>query len=127
MSVVSVSLNDKLLEDIDDFMDEQGFSGRSEVMRTAVRALLRDRKEISGLEGTVDAVIIVTHEDEDSGEIDDIQHDYQETIRTQLHNHMDEHKCLEVFMLHGEAEKVKELYNKFQASSKVEQAKIIVP
>ncbi|PSH00244.1 MAG: nickel-responsive regulator 1 [Nanohaloarchaea archaeon SW_4_43_9] len=77
MSVVSVSLNDKLLEDIDDFMDEQGFSGRSEVMRTAVRALLRDRKEISDLEGIVDAVVIVTHEDEDSGEIDDIQHDYQ--------------------------------------------------
>ena len=127
MSVVSVSLNNKLLEDIDDFMDEQGFSGRSEVMRTAVRALLRDRKEISDLEGTVDAVVIVTHEDKDSGEIDDIQHDYQDTITTQLHNHMDEHKCLEVFMLHGEAEKVKQLYNKFQASSKVEQAKIIVP
>ena len=127
MSVVSVSLNDKLLEDIDDFMGDQGFSGRSEVMRTAVRALLRDRKEISDLEGTVDAVVIVTHEDEDSGEIDNIQHDYQDTITTQLHNHMDEHKCLEVFMLNRHAEKVKELYNKFQASSKVEQAKIIVP
>lgn len=127
MSVVSISLNDTLLDDIDEFMDEQGFSGRSEVMRTAVRALLRDRKDISDLEGTVDAVVIVTHEDEDSGEIDEIQHDYQETITTQLHNHMDEHKCLEVFMLHGDAEKVKELYNKFQASSKVEQAKIIVP
>jgi len=127
MSVVSVSLNDKLLEDIDDFMGDQGFSGRSEVMRTAVRALLRDRKEISDLKGTVDAVVIVTHEDEDSGEIDNIQHDYQDTITTQLHNHMDEHKCLEVFMLHGDAEKVKELYNKLEASNKVEQAKIIVP
>ena len=127
MSVVSVSLNDTLLEDIDEFMDEQGFSGRSEVMRTAVRALLRDRKEISDLEGTVDAVVIVTHEDEDSGEIDNIQHDYQDMITTQLHNHMDEHKCLEVFMLHGDAEKVKELYNKLEASNKVEQAKIIVP
>ena len=127
MSVVSVSLNDTLLEDIDDFMDEEGFSGRSEVMRTAVRALLRDRKDIAELEGTVDAVVIVTHEDEDSGEIDDIQHDYQETITTQLHNHMDEHKCIEVFMLHGDAEKVKELYNSFQASDKVEQAKLIVP
>jgi CopG family nickel-responsive transcriptional regulator len=127
MSVVSVSLNNTLLEDIDEFMDEQGFSGRSEVMRTAVRALLRDRKDIADLKGTVDAVVIVTHEDEDSGEIDNIQHDYQDTITTQLHNHMDEHKCLEVFMLHGEAEKVKELYNNFQASNKVEQAKIIIP
>ena len=127
MSVVSISLNDTLLDDIDEFMDEQGFSGRSEVMRTAVRALLRDRKDIADLEGTVDAVIIATHEDEDSVEIDEIQHDYQETITTQLHNHMEEHKCLEVFMLHGDAEKVKELYNKLQASSKVEQAKIIVP
>ena len=127
MSVVSISLNDTLLEDIDEFMDEQGFSGRSEVMRTAVRALLRDRTDIADLEGTVDAVVIVTHEDEDSGEIDDIQHNYQDTITTQLHNHMDEHKCLEVFMLHGEAENVKELYNQFQASKKVEQAKIIIP
>ena len=127
MSVVSISLNDTLLEDIDEFMDEQGFSGRSEVMRTAVRALLRDRKDIADLKGTVDAVVIVTHEDEDSGEIDDIQHDYQDTITTQLHNHMESHKCLEVFMLHGEAEKVKELYNNFQASNKVEQAKIIIP
>jgi CopG family nickel-responsive transcriptional regulator len=127
MSVVSVSLNDTLLEDIDEFMDEQGFSGRSEVMRTALRALLRDRKDIAELEGMVDAVVIVTHKDEDSGEIDDIQHDYQDTITTQLHNHMENHKCLEVFMLHGEAEKVKELYNNFQASNKVEQAKIIIP
>jgi len=30
-------------------------------------------------------------------------------------------------MLHGEAEKVKELYKKLEASSKVKQAKIIVP
>jgi CopG family nickel-responsive transcriptional regulator len=120
-------MKDTLLEDIDEFMEDQGFSGRSEVLRTAVRALLRDRKDIAELEGTVDAVVIVTHEDENSGEIDDIQHDYQETITTQLHNHMDEHKCLEVFMLHGEAKKVKELYNNFQASNKVEQAKIIVP
>jgi CopG family nickel-responsive transcriptional regulator len=127
MSVVSVSLNKTLLEDIDEFMDEQGFSGRSEVMRTAVRALLRDRKEISGLEGEVNAVVLVTHEDEDSAEIDEIQHDYQETITTQLHNHMSDHKCLEVFMLHGNAEKVKELYNKLEASSKVEQAKMIIP
>jgi len=127
MSVVSVSINDRLLEDVDDFMNEQGFSGRSEVMRTAARALLRDRKEISGLEGSVDAVVILTHENENSGEIDSIQHDYQESITTQLHNHMDEHKCLEVFVLHGGAEKVKELYNRFQASDKVEQAKIIIP
>lgn len=127
MSIVSVSLNDTLLEDIDEFMDEQGFSGRSEVMRTAVRALLRDRKDIADLKGTVDAVVLVTHEDDDSGEIDNIQHDHQSIVTTQLHNHLENHTCLEVFMLHGEAEKVKELYNKFQASDKVEQAKIIVP
>ena len=127
MSVVSVSLNDTLLEDIDEFMDEQGFTGRSEVMRTAVRALLRDRKDIADLEGTVDAVVIVTHEDENSGEIDDIQHNHQSIVTTQLHNHLENHTCLEVFMLHGEAENIKGLYNQFQASKKVKQAKIIIP
>jgi CopG family nickel-responsive transcriptional regulator len=120
-------MKDTLLEDIDEFMEDQGFSGRSEVLRTAVRALLRERKDVAELEGTVDAVVIVTHEDEDSGRIDELQHNHQDAITTQLHNHMDGRKCLEVLVLHGEAERVKELYNSFQASDEVEQAKIIIP
>lgn len=127
MAVVSISLNDTLLEEIDELMEEQGFSGRSEVMRTAVRSLLRERKKLSDLEGRVDAIAIVTHAGDDTAEIDQIQHEYQEVITTQLHNHLENHKCIEIFMLHGDAQKIKKLYNKLEASSKVEQAKITVP
>ncbi|MBV1768341.1 MAG: ribbon-helix-helix domain-containing protein, partial [Methanobacterium sp.] len=33
MAIISISLNDKLLEEIDALKDEMGFSGRSDVIR----------------------------------------------------------------------------------------------
>lgn len=55
----------------------------------AIRALFRERKDVAGLEGAADAVVIVTHEDEDSGRIDELQRNHQDAITTQLHDHMD--------------------------------------
>ena len=40
MTVVSVSMPEELLERIDEFSDEHGYTGRSEVVRDAARDLL---------------------------------------------------------------------------------------
>ena len=40
MTVVSISMPDELLERIDEFADEHGYTGRSEVFREAGRNLL---------------------------------------------------------------------------------------
>lgn len=45
MAIVSISLSDKLLKEIDDFKDEIGYSGRSDVIRTSIRMLISDNLE----------------------------------------------------------------------------------
>ena len=53
MSIVSISMPEALLERIDTFADEHGYSGRSEVFREASRKLL---EEIAGFVNTVRAI-----------------------------------------------------------------------
>jgi len=53
MSIVSISMPEALLERIDTFADEHGYSGRSEVVREASRKLL---EEIAGFVNTVRAI-----------------------------------------------------------------------
>lgn len=126
MPVVSVSLNENLLEDVEEFMEAEGFSGRSEVIRTALRSLLRERKKLEELEGVINAVIVVTHVGDDSEDIDNIQHSYRDVIETHLHNHTKDHSCLEVFTLEGNAEQIKDFYSDLNSSSKVKQAELNV-
>ena len=45
MTIISVSLSEKLLKEIDDLKEELGFSGRSEVIRTSTRMLIADYQE----------------------------------------------------------------------------------
>nr|WP_243687297.1 ribbon-helix-helix protein, CopG family [Methanobacterium formicicum] len=45
MAIISVSLGDKLLEEIDALKDEIGFSGRSEIFRASTRLLIADNDE----------------------------------------------------------------------------------
>ena len=42
MEVISISLSDALLEQLDTFVDEHGYGGRSEVVREAARALFTE-------------------------------------------------------------------------------------
>lgn len=45
MTVISVSLSSKLLNEIDNLKEEMGFSGRSEVIRASTRMLIADNRE----------------------------------------------------------------------------------
>jgi CopG family transcriptional regulator, nickel-responsive regulator len=122
MTIISMSINDKLLKDVDTLQEELGFSGRSEVIRAALRLLVADSKEKSELKGNVSAVLIVIHREEDN--INKVKHDFSSVIKTQVHNHVD-HKCLELFIIDGDAEKVKGLVNEFQKLKSTELVKLI--
>ena len=45
MVIISISLNERILKDIDKLERDLGFSGRSEVIRAGVRLLISEEKE----------------------------------------------------------------------------------
>ncbi|MCK4476384.1 MAG: CopG family ribbon-helix-helix protein [Methanophagales archaeon] len=126
MTIISISLTDEILEEIDRLQKELGFSGRSEVMRAGARMLLADNKEKEALEGRLNSVLLLIHAQKVEDTVTEIKHEFEDIISTQIHNHLREDKCLEVFILEGDAARVKQLVRLFHASGKMDYVKLII-
>ena len=124
--IVSISLNERILGDIDKIQKELGFSGRSETIRAGLRMLIADKKDNSKLQGYIDAVLLVIHEDKCSEDVSILRHKYEGLIKTHVHNHLESDKCLEIFILKGNANRIKELSGEFQTNRKIDFVKLIV-
>jgi len=126
MTIISISLNERILKDIDKLEKELGFSGRSEVIRASVRMLIADKREKSKLKGIIDAALLVIHDDKYSEEVSNIRHKYDDIVKTQVHNHLANHKCFEIFILNGIADRIISVTEAFQTNKKIDYTKLIV-
>lgn len=126
MAIVSISLNEGILDEIDKLQNELGFSGRSEVVRAGVRMLLADSRDKAVLEGKLNSVLLLIHSQKVEDTVTEVKHEFEDIISTQIHNHLREDKCLEVFILEGDAARIKQLVRQFQTSRKMDYVKLIV-
>ncbi len=125
MKIVSISMNGSMLNEIDKIQSEFGFSGRSEVIRAGIRMLMTDMIEKERLVGNVGCVLIVTHSEEDE-ESTRIKLKYEDIIKTHMHCKLKNNKCLELFVIEGDAEKVKSMVKEFQANDSMEHVRLII-
>ncbi len=126
MPVISVSVNEKMLEEIDRIQEELGYSGRSEVIRAGARMLIADKKEKEKLVGTINSLLLLIHDQDVEDVVTKTKHGFEDITSTQIHSHLKGGKCLEVFILDGDAERIKEFVESFYASGKMNYIKLIV-
>lgn len=126
MAIISVSLSPRMLEELDRIRAEMGFSGRSEAIRAALRALIGDAKEREALRGRVKGILLLIHGHEAEGFVCDVKHGFLDIIHTQLHNRFEEGKCLELFVLDGEAERVRDFVGIFQRNEGIDRMRLII-
>lgn len=124
MGIVSISLNDNILREMDELQKEFGFTGRSELIRAGIRMLLSDKLEKEKQTGEIGCVLTVTHEEDDEESVTKIKHRYENIIQTHLHCKIKNNKCLELFILNGKAEKINAMSREFQASDEMEHVKL---
>jgi CopG family nickel-responsive transcriptional regulator len=125
MAIISLSLNETMLQELNQVQKAMGFSGRSEVIRTAIRMLLGEFREGS-LTGRVRGVLLLIHEHEEESLVTNVKHNFLDIIHTQLHNRFKEGKCLELFLLEGEADRVREMTRTFQKADSIELVRLIL-
>lgn len=127
MTVISVSIPEKLLEEVDGSVEQRGFANRSEIIRQALRAFIAEDKSIMELEGEIAATVTIIYErGAERGRISDIQHNYGDLISTFLHAHIDEDHCLEVIVVKGEAETLRKLVQALRTNEEIFQIKVAV-
>lgn len=125
MPIVSVSLNDDILSEIDSLQKTLGFSGRSEIVRAGIRQLAAEEKDRQNLVGFIHALLMVVHDEESEKQVTDMKHSYDDLVQTHLHSKVRGDRCLEVFLLKGDAEGVKKMTKKFQSNKKMDHVKLI--
>ncbi|MFC4541888.1 CopG family ribbon-helix-helix protein [Halosolutus amylolyticus] len=102
MTVISVSMPDSLITELDTFIEEHGYSGRSEAIREGVRGLLREFDQQT-LEGQHVICVITTTFDHDSGaeaELSELRHANQDLVTSNVHSHAG-NSCLDLFVVEG--------------------------
>ena len=104
MERVTISLDDGLLAEFDEYIKRKGYENRSE----AIRDLLRQRLEADRLEGgraesSVACLSYVYnhHQRELSRRLTAAQHDHHDLVLSTLHVHLDHDNCLEIAVLEG--------------------------
>lgn len=125
MPIVSISLNNEMLEDVDKIMKALGFSGRSELVRAGIRSLISEEKEKQDIIGSLHALLLVIHDEDSEQEVTSAKHSFDELIGTHIHSKVDNNKCLEIFLLKGEADKIKDMTKEFQTNKKMDRVKLI--
>ena len=126
MPIISISLNENIIQELDKLQKFLGFSGRSEIVRASVRNLLLEEKRIDELSGVLHSVILVIHDEKSDQEISEIRHGFDKIINTHIHNKIDEDRCLEIFVLYGDAREIKNITKKFQGNRKMDQVRLVV-
>lgn len=125
MTIVSVSLNDDILVEVDKLQKDLGFTGRSEIVRAGIRNLLAEEKERQNLSGSLFAVLLAIHDEKSDDQVTTMQHDYDRLISTHIHNKIDGDRCLEIFLIKGEADEIKDMTKKFKSNKKMDHVKLI--
>jgi len=127
MTIISVSLNENILRDIEKIQSDYGYSGRSEVIRAGVRLLISESKDTEKLSGEINSILIVIHHHDSENAVSEIKHDFKDITKTQIHSHFEKEKCLEIFVLQGNAKRIKEMHRLFNTNKKMDIVKLIVP
>jgi CopG family nickel-responsive transcriptional regulator len=94
-------------------------------MRKAIGHLVNETGQTEKLKGHTDCVLLVFHTHSAENVVTALKHKFEDIIKTQLHANMHEGKCMELFLLEGPAERVKEMARAFQSSKKVDYTKLL--
>ncbi|WP_276272345.1 CopG family ribbon-helix-helix protein [Haloarcula litorea] len=119
MTVVSVSMPESLVDRLDEFAEEHGYTGRSEIIREACRNLLGEFED-KRLEGRELMGIVTVLFDYDTTTVEEkmmhLRHEHEHLVASNFHSHVGEHRCMELFVLEGDLEEISTFVGKIRAT-----------
>lgn len=129
MSVTSISLPTSTRRQLDEIKREKGYSSRSEVIRDAIRSYLSEYEMSKYLTGNLTATITAMYS-QSGPHLDDIlfhlRHEYDDIVKGNLHMHINEDNCAEIFVAEGRADRVSNFIQRIRAIRGIEQVKYSV-
>ena len=127
MERFTISLDDKLAREFDDWVAQRGYENRSEAFRDMVRAEM-DRQRVSASpEGMCVACLsyVFNHHERDLAErLTHLHHEHHDLTLSTMHAHLDHEHCIETVLLKGRIGAVQRLADAVCAQKGVHHGKL---
>lgn len=122
-----ISLDERLLRDFDRLIEQKRYTNRSEAIRDLIRASLVENKSESDTEAIGTITLIYNHHVRDlSDKLTEHQHAHHDQIISSLHVHLDAHNCLEVLVVRGSAQVIRQIADELLGVKGVKHGKLVM-
>lgn len=122
-----VSLEDNLLEDLDNYVKANGFTNRSQAIRFLIEKNVTEQKWQCN--HIVAGTVILMYDQvkrEISSKIEGIEQDYQQLILSSSHYYINENFCLHMVTVMGEAYRLTELADRLTTIKGIKHGKLVM-
>mgnify|MGYP002763507205 CR=1 FL=1 len=102
--IISISLPTSLKDQLDNYIEQNGYTGRSHAIRDAIKHLLTQSLDERGDEHVTVITTIIYDTERLHGH--GIKHDHADIIETHLHHCIDHDECVDLLILHGSQEAI---------------------
>jgi CopG family nickel-responsive transcriptional regulator len=123
-----VSMPEELVVRFDQLITEQGYDNRSEAIRDLIRKALIEPSQIPVSQTVAGTIVLVYdhHISELPITLMELQHDYHHDIISTMHIHLNHEQCLEILVVRGQIQKLRELTNLIHIQKGVSYAELSV-
>lgn len=126
MTVISITIPNELLTKFDEFMKTRGYYSRSEAFRDAIRNLIAESEVAKTDTGEVASTIMITSDyarrDVDQ-RMTEARHEFDDVIVENVHRHIDDKYCLEIFIAQGKNMRILDLIGRIRGMRGIQQVK----
>ncbi|MGM9759283.1 MAG: nickel-responsive transcriptional regulator NikR [Parabacteroides sp.] len=122
-----VSLEDNLLEDLDNYVKANGFTNRSQAIRFLIEKNVTEQKWQCN--HIVAGTVILMYDQvkrEISSKIEGIEQDYQQLILSSSHYYINKNFCLHMVTVMGEAYRLTELADRLTTIKGIKHGKLVM-
>ncbi|MBA3008352.1 MAG: nickel-responsive transcriptional regulator NikR [Proteobacteria bacterium] len=122
-----ISLDEQLLFNFDQLIEQKKYTNRSEAIRDLIRTSLVENKSESTEEAIGTVTLIYNHHVRDlSDKLTEQQHSHHDHIISSLHVHLDAHNCLEVLVVKGTAQEIRQIADELIGVKGVKHGKLVM-
>lgn len=123
----SVSLEEELLKELDDYVKDNNFANRSQGLRYLIEKNIVEKKwQCNNIVAGAVIMIYDHHKKEIIATVNDIQHDYFDVILSSQHYHLDHDMCMEIIAVKGKAKTLTELADKLISTKGIRYGKLLM-
>jgi CopG family nickel-responsive transcriptional regulator len=110
---------EELVDRIDQFAEDHGYTGRSEVLREASRNLLGEFED-KRLEGRDLMGVVTVVFDYETTNVEErmmsLRHEHEDIVASNVHSHVGARHCMELFVLEGSLAEISAFVGKIRAT-----------